>query len=536
MSAEVDITQLAIVRSEDEPNKLRRRHVLSRYVIPGTLLAGFALLMIWASRDMIAPPHDVWVVPVLASQAGAPIEGTPLFQAAGWIESRPTPIRVAALAPSVVERLLVVEDQLVKAGEPVAELIKEDAQLAHDRAVATLRLRESEVEEMQAGLVAAKTRLAQPVHLRAALSEAEASLAEIVTLRKNLPFEIRRAEAQLEFAIGDYDRKRAAGNAVAGAEIKEAQANRDVAQALVEELQIRADSLARQETALTERRDAVALQLELLADEKQAKDEHEAKCKAAIARAEQARVALAEAKLRLDRMTVRAPVDGRVYQLVAYPGTTLTGGMGLVPNTDGSTVVTLYQPNMMQVRVDARFEDIPKVSLGQPVQIRNPALDGPVTGKVLFVSSVANIQKNTLQVKVAIDTPQSVLKPEMLVDVTFLAPKVAHASASESKGHRLHLPQQMIQQGQDGPFIWIADMSEKLARRTLVSTGNTSTGGLVEISGDNVTVASRVIARGYEDLEDGDRIRVVSEDTASMPGASASEDHEAMSRSPNKGA
>ena len=72
----------------------------------------------------------------LASQSAVQQEGTPLFQAAGWIEPRPTPVRVAALAPGVVERLLVVEDQPVKAGEPVAELIKEDAQLAYDRAPA----------------------------------------------------------------------------------------------------------------------------------------------------------------------------------------------------------------------------------------------------------------------------------------------------------------------------------------------------------------------------------------------------------------
>ncbi len=86
----------------------------------------------------LLPPRDVWVVPVLASQSAVQSEGTPLFQAAGWIEPRPTPIRVAALAPGVVERLLVVEDQQVKAGEPVAELVKQDAQLAYDRAAANL--------------------------------------------------------------------------------------------------------------------------------------------------------------------------------------------------------------------------------------------------------------------------------------------------------------------------------------------------------------------------------------------------------------
>lgn len=535
MSAEVDIKQLAIVRGEEHVPPHRRRHFVSRYLIPGALVAGFAVLVVWASRDMLSPPQDVWVVPVLASQSAAQSEGTPLFQAAGWIESRPTPIRVAALAPSVVERLLVVEDQEVKAGEPVAELVKQDAQLAYERAAANLQLREAEVEEMNAGLAAATTRLEQPVHLRAVLGEAEASLAEVATQRKNLPFEIRRAEAELEFAAGDYERKRSAGNAVAGRDIQEAKSARDVAQATVEELRNRADSLAAQEAALTTKRDALALQLKLLADEKQAKNEFEAKRKAAAAKAEQARVALAEAKLRLDRMTVRAPVDGRVYQLVAYPGTTLTGGMGLVPNADGSTVVTMYQPNMMQVRVDARFEDIPKVSLGQPVQIKNPALTSPIAGKVLFVSSEANIQKNTLQVKVAIDSPVSVLKPEMLVDVTFLAPKAAQTTADASEELRLYLPQQVIQQGESGPYVWIADMSDKVARRMPVKTGDAAAGGLIAVGGDGLTLASRVIARGSDGLEDGKRIRVVTEDTGPLAAPPASEAHEPMSRSPHQG-
>ena len=145
MSAEVDIKQLAIVRDESAPRKrLGRRHLLSRYVIPGVLVAGFAGLLVWTLRDSIWPPHVVSVVPVVAAQSSAQSEGTPLFQAAGWIEPRPTPIRVAALAPGVVERLLVVEDQAVKAGEPIAELVKQDALYTSHHAEADLKIREAE--------------------------------------------------------------------------------------------------------------------------------------------------------------------------------------------------------------------------------------------------------------------------------------------------------------------------------------------------------------------------------------------------------
>ena len=513
MKAEVDIKQLAIVRDQPtpRPTRSRRRHLVSRYVIPGTLVAGFLALVVWAARDLISPPQRVWVVPVLATQSTSQSEGTPLFQAAGWIEPRPTPVRVAALAPGVVERLLVVENQEVKSGEPIAELVKEDAQLAQDRALANVKLREAEVADAKATLEAAITRYEQPVHLQAALNEAEGSLAEINTSLKNLPFETRRAEAQLEFAAADYERKQRAQDAVSGRAIQQAKSDRDAAEALVEELRNREASLTMQQTALTARRDALATQLKLLANEKQEKDQSLARFQAAAARVDEARLALAEAKLRLDRMTVRAPIDGRVYQLVAYPGSTLVGGMGPVPNADGSTVVTLYRPDMLQVRADVRFEDIPKVSLGQPVRINNPALPEPISGKVLFVSSEANIQKNTLEVKVALDAPVAVFKPEMLVEVTYLASKPPEDAATADAKTRLYVPQQLILRDDAGSYVWAADQSNGVARRAPVSVGAPAQGGLVEVTG-GLNVGSRIISRGYESLGNGDRIQIVTED------------------------
>lgn len=526
MSAEVDIKGLAIVRGEASAKPVRRRpRKISRYVIPGVLMGGFAAVVAWAARDTYSPPTPVWVVPVLASQSAVQNEGTPLFQAAGWVEPRPTPIRVAALAPGIIERLLVVQDQAVQEGEAVAELVNADAKLSCERAAATLKLREAEMQEMQAALKAATTRLQQPVHLQAALGEAEGALAEVATALKNLPFETRRAQAQLEFAEADYEGKMSSQGAVAGRAIKEAKSAVSSARAMLEELEGRQESLGKQQTALTERRDALGTQLELLADETQAKESAEATIAAAAARVEQARVALAEATLRLERMTVRAPVTGRVYQLVAFPGTNLTGGMSPIANADGSTVVTLYRPESLQVRVDVRFEDIPKVALGQPVQINNPALSKPISGKVLFVSSEANIQKNTLQVKVGIDTEQPVFKPEMLVDVTFLAPKREETNSNVVEQTRLYLPQSVVARDETGAYVWLADQSEGVVHRSSVTPGQTIAGGLMEVSG-GVTVSSRVVARGHEGLSDGHRIRVVGEERGFSSSSPATSDNE----------
>jgi RND family efflux transporter MFP subunit len=252
--------------------------------------------------------------------------------------------------------------------------------------------------------------------------------------------------------------------------------------------------------------------LELLADETKAKDEAAAQVAAAQARVEQANIAAAEAKLQLDRMTVRAPIDGRVFRLIGHPGARIGGGSPQTHDYDESTIVTMYRPDMLQVRVDVSFEDIPKVQLGQPVQIENPALKSPLTGSVLFLSSEADIQKNTLQVKVAIDSPPRVLKPEMLVDVTFLAPPEEQDNTEVVEQTRIYVPQQFVQQDDAGTFVWVADQSARVARRVPVETGVVGNDGITEIVG-GLTIASRVIASGHEGLQDGDRIRIVGEES-----------------------
>ena len=514
MSSDVDLKELAYDRSGTSQDRIRpARQLLSRYVLPLLLISGFLSLVAWASRDLLFPPKPVTVVPVFSTMGEVRQEGVPLFKAAGWIEPRPTPVRVAALAPGVVEKLLVVEDQLVKSGEPVAELVKDDAQLNHDRALADLELRRAEVDEANATLTAAMIRFRQPVHLEAALGEAEALLAKIETQVNNLPFELRRAEADHAAMKTDYDGKLAAKGVVAAVEIDIARNKSDAAKALVEELLDRSQSLKKERAAFAQRRNALETQLKLLADETQAVDEAGAQVKAATARLAQVHVVVAEAQLRLDRMTVTSPVDGRVFRLIAHPGARIGNGMTQMEGHDGSTIVTLYRPEMLQVRVDVRFEDIPKISLKQPVEIDNPALSSALTGTVLFIGSEADIQKNTLQVKVEIPDPPSVFKPEMLVDVTFLAPRPLERLSEPSQEVKLYVLQQLVHRGDSGPFVWIADRLDGIARKTSIQTGAGGSNGLVEVT-DGLTVSSRIISGGSTGLKDGDRIEVTSEDTA----------------------
>ena len=113
---EIDLKQLAIDRHEPTPEGgvgRSRRRLVTRYILPGSVVAGFLLLAGWLGWDVVFPPREVTVVQLLTTRALTTEAGTPVFQASGWVEPRPTSIRVAALAPGVVEKLMVVEDELV---------------------------------------------------------------------------------------------------------------------------------------------------------------------------------------------------------------------------------------------------------------------------------------------------------------------------------------------------------------------------------------------------------------------------------------
>ena len=282
--------------------------------------------------------------------------------------------------------------------------------------------------------------------------------------------------------------------------------------AMFDELTRRRASLEAEQKALARKRDADQRRLELKTDERQAVEESQALLESAVAKLEQAQVAVAEAQLRLDRMTIRAPVDGRVMHLLTSPGTHLMGGRGKFGEHDGGVVVTLYQPKMLQIRVDVRFEDLPQTGRDQPVLIESPALRKPLNGKVLFPTSFADIQKNTLSVKVVIDDPPEVMKPDMLVDVTFLSPERSESSDSETPKEtapmRIYVPRQLVKTDDSGSFVWVANLVTRTAHQQRVSLRKTSAAGdMLEVA-DGLNVASRLIKSGAESLVNGDRIEV----------------------------
>jgi len=511
--SKLDLSQLAVDRSQaTKPGFNVKRPWVTRYLLPLGILSSFMALFVWAARESFLPAQPITITPVVVSRAEVKEEGKPLFQAAGWVEPRPTPVVASALAPGVIREVLVIEGQSVEKGEPVARLIDADAKLSLKQAQADAQLQQAEVWRAEASLVADKTNLEKPLSLQAELADAETLLAKTEREINKLPFALEAAKTREELAAENVRRKEEAGDAIIGRLLREARAELANATSAVQELIAGEPMLKAQLKSLQQKHAALAGRLKLLTDEKRAVAEAEANLAVARARAEQAKLAVETAELRLERMTVRSPISGRVLSLEARPGQRLSG---INPHSEqgSSAVVSLYDPASLQVRVDVRLEDVPQVQLGQPAQIETAALTEPIAGEVISVTTLADIQKNTLQVKVAVSNPPDVIKPEMLSKVTFLAPPSPVIDREEGESPlRLFIPQSLVTMADGGAAVWVADLSAGIAKQKTVVVGRgIASGGLVEII-SGLLPTDKLIVTGRESLAEGTRIRVTGED------------------------
>jgi len=156
---------------------------------------------------------------------------------------------------------------------------------------------------------------------------------------------------------------------------------------------------------------------------------------------------------------------------------------------------------------------VPRVQVGQPVKIETESVPEGLEGVVLFKTAFTDLQKNTLDVKVAIKNPPADLKPDMLARITFLAAPKPGASEEPTEKLRMLVPGPLVEQGEGGSRVWVADQATGVAQARTVKVGQpTGKGDLVEIL-EGLTDTDKLIVGGREGLEDGERICVTAEDT-----------------------
>lgn len=244
-----------------------------------------------------------------------------------------------------------------------------------------------------------------------------------------------------------------------------------------------------------------------------------------LEQAQRQEVAYAGAQLTLKRTLIASPFDGVVMSRLVEPGMRISIG-GSMPGTAedklNGIVLRLYDPAKLQVRVDVPLADFAKLRIGTRAEMVSEALpDRVLHGRVTRILHEASVQRNTVPVKVAIEDPDEVLKPDMLVRVRFYGSGLSsseqtHRETREASatncGLRLMIPlSALLRQKGDTALVWSVrhDHGRKgmVVQEEEIKFRPSQTPGYCEVN-QGLSVGDRVVTNPASDLRSGSRVRI----------------------------
>lgn len=210
------------------------------------------------------------------------------------------------------------------------------------------------------------------------------------------------------------------------------------------------------------------------------------------ARVKVAAAQLAEAEARLSRSEVRAPADGIVLTREAEVGQTAAPG--------SPPLFRLARGGEIEMRGQIAEQDLPKLSVDQPVAVHLTGVAEPFTGKVRLLGAVIDPQTRLGEVRVALP-PDPRLRPGAF----------ARGEAIVGESRRPILPKSAVLF--DGPqaYVMVVNASGIVERRP-VKIGQANAEGIVIV--DGLSGDERIVTMAAGFLRDGERVEVATARTA----------------------
>ncbi len=485
--------------------------------LPPLVVLALGGALAWSAWPLLQPAREVAVVQAvhvrsapLQPQSGTETTPTRAVQAPGWLEAEPFMIACTALIDGIVESVEVLEGDPVEKGQVVARLVAADSELRLRAAEAELAQARATLGRVQAEHDAAQQAWEHPIGLKRAAESGRARLAEAEAELARLPMRIASVQATLIELEEQRDRvqRSTAENAANDIELIIAQQRVEAQRSDLAALEASRPVLEAQIDQRQAELRAAERDLELRIEDRRRLDTSRADRAVAEANVARAETRRDEAALELERTVIRAPVSGYVQARHRVPGDKV---VRMMDSAHSAHVVHLYDPSRLQVRVDVPLADAAQVSVGQACEVVVEVLpDVTFRGEVLRITHEADLQKNTLQVKVRVLDPDPKLRPEMLTRVKFLGGSgSAQSSAVADPGNDLvRLPSSALETAGDASRVWV--VTERRRGRGVLEPR------LVRVTareGTWVTVrgavrAGDLIATGVGDATPGERVQV----------------------------
>ncbi len=381
------------------------------------------------------------------------------LQASGWIEPDPFPIRVTSLYDGVVKEVFVLEGELISAGQKLVSLVDEDVRLAVKLAEQEVLAQESKEGEMESLLSLQ----------RLSLAKAKKENLKVQSLFHEQQDYTARLESLPKGSIRSFD-------------LNQSRYKRDTAK-FASEAAFYNEKIAQDQIELLSRK--------LLSQKQQTKI---------------AEIHLEKANLDLNRTEIFSPVSARILKLFAQPGKRLMRSMDA---PDASTVVSLYEEDKLQARIDVPLADASKLVVGQEVEITCSMLpDIKFKGKLSRIVGEADLQRNTLQVKVKILNPDSNLRPEMLCRAKFFPMENNDENNTKITSLGVFVPQSLQQDKETSQGnLWVIGKDGKTAEIREVEFGTEIINQYILVL-KGLNAGDQIILNPPNDLQSGDLVKI----------------------------
>jgi RND family efflux transporter MFP subunit len=206
----------------------------------------------------------------------------------------------------------------------------------------------------------------------------------------------------------------------------------------------------------------------------------------------------------LDDLMVRSPFDGVVVSKDAQPGemvSPISAGGGFT-RTGIATVVDM---DSREIEVDVNEAFINRVKANQKTEaVLDAYPDWVIPSHVINIVPTADRQKATVRVRIAFDTLEPRILPDMGVKVSFLEDREIEAGAQAAAPRpAVRIPSAAVIRDGDTSFVWRVQDDE--LERVAVRTGGERDGQVEVLSGINP--GDVVVAAPVEGLSEGAKIK-----------------------------
>ena len=203
---------------------------------------------------------------------------------------------------------------------------------------------------------------------------------------------------------------------------------------------------------------------------------------------------LAEARARLARTRITAPVEGTVL--------TRHAEVGQIANPGGEALFRVASGGEVEMRGQIAEQDLAQVRTGQTATVHLTGVDRPFTGQVRLLGAIIDPATRLGDIRIQLK-PDPELRPGAF----------ARAEVTVNQAQRPVLPQSAVMADTNGSYVLVVDAADKVERRSVKVSGTTDSGVIIAAG---LTGNERVVSAAGGFLRDGETVKV-----APAPGPAA---------------